>query len=89
VLDLVLVDVSHNRQKIADRVAGVLADYGLTNKFSITLDNASTNASTMRLFRPILSPCHGIDNVDDGVESQTSISIVGGLLSPKVLKTLI
>ena len=29
VLALVLIDVSHNGQNIADRVAGVLADYGL------------------------------------------------------------
>jgi hypothetical protein len=76
VLSLVLIDVSHNGQNIVDRVAGVLADYGLTNKvFAITLDNASSNVSAMRLLRPILSPNLGIENVDDGDESQTTISM--------------
>ena len=68
VLALVLIDVSHNGQNIADRVAGVLADYGLTNKvFAFTLHNASSNAAAMRLLRPIMSPYLGIDN---GVESE-------------------
>jgi hypothetical protein len=76
VLGLMLIDVSHNGQNIDDRVAGVLADYGLTNKvFAITLDNASSNVSAMRLLRPIMSPYLGIDNVDDDDESQTSISM--------------
>ena len=44
VLGLVLIDVSHNGQNIADCVASVLADYGLTeNVFVVTLDNASSN----------------------------------------------
>jgi hypothetical protein len=73
---LVLIDVSHNGQNIVDRVAGMLANYVLTNKvFAVTLDNASSNASAMRLLRPILSPYLGIDNVGNGDESQTSISM--------------
>jgi hypothetical protein len=32
VLDLVLIDVSHNGHNIADHVASVLTDYGLTEK---------------------------------------------------------
>jgi hypothetical protein len=76
VLALVLIDVSYNGQNIDDRVAGVLVDYGLTNKvFVVTLDNASSNASAMRLFRPILSPYLGIHNIGNGDEFQASISI--------------
>jgi hypothetical protein len=76
VLGLLLIDVSHNGQNIVDHVDGVVADYGLTNKvFAVTLDNASSNVSAMRLLRLILSPYLGIDNVDNGDESQTSISM--------------
>ena len=56
VLGLVLIDVSHNGQNIADRVASVVADYGLSEKvFAITLDNALSNASAMHKLKPILS----------------------------------
>ena len=48
VLGLVLIDVSHKGQNIADRVVSYLTDYGLTEKvFADTLDNASSNVSTM------------------------------------------
>jgi hypothetical protein len=77
VLGPMLIDVSHNGQNIIDRVDDVLVDYDLTVKvFVIALDNASSNVSTMRLLRPILSSYLGIDNVDDGDESQTSISML-------------
>ena len=76
VLGLLLIDVSHNGQNIADHVDGVLVDYGLTNKvFVVTLDNASSNVSAMRFLRLILSPYLGIENVDNGDESQTFVSM--------------
>ena len=66
VLGLVLIDVSHNGQNIADRVASVLADYGLTDKvFAVTLDNASSNASAMLKLKPILSHYLGFDVTDE------------------------
>ena len=44
VLSLRLIDVSHNAENIVERVASVLAGYGILNKvFSVTLDNASAN----------------------------------------------
>ena len=55
-LGLVLIDVSHNGQNIADRVVSMLTDYGLTEKvFAVTLDNTSSNVSAMRKLRPVLS----------------------------------
>ena len=69
---LVLIDVSHNGQNIADRVVSMLTDYGLTEKvFAITLDNVSSNVSAMRKLRPVLSKYLGIEVVDDPVESQS------------------
>ena len=48
VLGIRLIDCSHNGQNIADLVASVLADYGLTRKvFAVTLDNASSNVSAL------------------------------------------
>ena len=62
VLGLVLIDCSHNGQNIADRVASVLAEYGVLEKvFAVTLDNASSNVSAMRMLRPILSKYLGLD----------------------------
>jgi len=62
VLGLVLIDVSHSGQNIAERVISVLADYGLTEKvFAVTLDNASSNVSAMRTLRPVLSKYLGIE----------------------------
>ena len=67
---LVLIDVSHNGQNIADRVVSMLTDYGLTEKvFAVTLDNTSSNVSAMRKLRPVLSKYLGIEVVDDPVES--------------------
>ena len=44
VLGLRLIDVSHNAENIAERVASILAEYDILNKvFSVTLDNASIN----------------------------------------------
>ncbi|CAN6270701.1 unnamed protein product [Urochloa humidicola] len=65
VLGLILIDVSRSGQNIADRVASVLADYGLHDKvFAVTLDNASSNASTMHKLRPLLSKYLGFEVID-------------------------
>ena len=70
VLGLVLIDVSHNEQNIVDHVVSVLTDYDLTEKvFAVTLDNASSNISTMCKLRPVLSKYLGIEVVDDPIES--------------------
>jgi len=70
VLGLVLIDVSHKGQNIADRVVSYLTDYGLTEKvFAVTLDNASSNVSAMHKLRPVLSKYLGIEVVDDPIES--------------------
>ena len=62
VLGLVLIDCSHNGQNIADRVASVLSEYGVLEKvFAVTLDNASSNVSAMRMLRPILSKYLGLE----------------------------
>ena len=69
VLGLKLIDCSHNGQNIADLVASVLVDYGLTGKvFTVTLDNASSNVSAMQKLRPVLSKYLGIEVVDDDSE---------------------
>ena len=66
VLGLRLIDVSHNGQNIADRIASVLEDYGLSEKvFAVTLDNASSNVSAMRRLRPVLSKYLGIEDNDN------------------------
>jgi hypothetical protein len=62
VLGLVLIDVSHSGQNIAERAISVLADYGFTDKvFAVTLDNASSNVSAMRTLRHVLSKYLGIE----------------------------
>ena len=42
--------------------------------FADTLDNASSNVSTMCKLRPVLSKYLGIEVVDDPVESQSDIA---------------
>ena len=62
VLGLRLIDVSHNAENIAERVASVLAEYGILNKvFSVTLDNASANKNAMDKLKPILKEYLGSD----------------------------
>jgi hypothetical protein len=51
-----LIDCSHSGVNIAERISLVLADYELTSKvLSVTLDNASANASAMDKLTPSLS----------------------------------
>jgi hypothetical protein len=76
VLGLVLIDVSHSEQNIADRVIYVLADYGLTEKvFAVTLDNASSNVSAIRILRPLLSKYLGIEVLTDNDRNETDNAV--------------
>jgi len=53
VMGLRLIDVSHSGVNIADRVESVVTEFGLKDKvFSVTLDNASSNASAMAKLIP-------------------------------------
>jgi hypothetical protein len=62
VLGLRLIDVSHNAENIAERVANVLNDYGVLKKvFSVTLDNASANNKAMDALKPVLKEYLGAD----------------------------
>ena len=76
VLGLVLIDCSHNGQNIADRVASVLGEYGVLEKvFAVTLDNASSNVSAMRMLRPILSKYLDLEvPVEDPRHPETAIT---------------
>jgi hypothetical protein len=48
IIGLRLIDVSHTSVNIAERVESIVTEFGLKDKvFSVTLDNASSNASTM------------------------------------------
>lgn len=48
VLGMRLIDVAHSGPNIADRVAMVIDEFGLTDKvFAVTLDNASSNVNAM------------------------------------------
>ena len=76
VLGLVLIDCSHNGQNIADRVASVLGEYGVLEKvFAVTLDNASSNVSAMRMLRPILSKYLDLEvPVEDPRHPETAVT---------------
>ena len=79
VLGLRLIDCSHSGQNIAERVAIVLAEYGLTEKvFSVTLDNASSNVKAMQKLRPVLSKYLGIEvppeNPDNSDETEDLVN---------------
>ena len=76
VLGLVLIDCSHNGQNIADRVAFVLGEYGVLEKvFAVTLDNASSNVSAMRMLRPILSKYLDLEvPVEDPRHPETAVT---------------
>jgi hypothetical protein len=55
-LALRLIDESHTGANIAECVSMVVYVYGLTDKiFVVTLDNASSNSTTMDILSPIFS----------------------------------
>jgi hypothetical protein len=62
VLDLRLIDASHNADNIVEPVKSIFAEYGILNKvFSVTLDNASANKNAMDKLKPILKEYLGAD----------------------------
>ena len=73
---MALIDVSHHGQNIADRVASVLADYGLNEKvLAATLDDASSNASAMQKLKPVLSKYLGFDVMDEPEYALSNLDI--------------
>jgi hypothetical protein len=49
-----LIEVSHSGENIVERIASVVKEFGLIdNIFAITLDNASSNATTMETLTPM------------------------------------
>ncbi|CAO2201317.1 unnamed protein product [Urochloa humidicola] len=51
-----LIDVSHNADNIAESIASVVDDYGLTDKvFAVTLDNAAANTKAIDKLTSLLS----------------------------------
>ena len=62
VISLRLIEVSHSGVNIATRIAAVVEEYGLIDKiFSVTLDNASSNARAMNTLTPIFAGYLGPD----------------------------
>ena len=56
VIGLRLIDVKHTGENIAERIAAVVDEFGLTDKvFSITLDNASSNFKGMNELTPLFA----------------------------------
>ena len=55
ILGMRLIDCSHNGENIAERVACVASDYGISDKIFSTLDNASANTKAMGQLTPLLS----------------------------------
>ena len=56
VIGLRLIEVKHTGENIAERVAYVVEEFGLIDKvFSITLDNASSNAKAMKTLTPMFA----------------------------------
>ena len=54
--------MKHTGENIAERIACVIEEYGLIDKvFSITLNNASSNARAMSTLTPLLAGYLGAD----------------------------
>jgi hypothetical protein len=61
-IGLRLIDEAHIGRNIAEHVAIVVDEYGLTNKiFAITLDNASSNINAISFLKPLFSSYLGLD----------------------------
>jgi hypothetical protein len=57
IVDMRLIDCSHSSVNIAELILQVISEYNMNSKvFSITLDNASANASAMTELTPHLVP---------------------------------
>jgi hypothetical protein len=54
VVGLRLIEVSHSGENIADRIASVVQEFGLIDKFfSVSLDNASANSKAYEILQPV------------------------------------
>jgi hypothetical protein len=61
-IGLRLIDEAHTGRNIVERVAIVVDEYGLTNKFfAITLDNVSSNITAISFLKPLFSSYLGLD----------------------------
>ncbi|KAG2540813.1 hypothetical protein PVAP13_9NG583414 [Panicum virgatum] len=62
VIGLRLIEVSHFGENIASRIAAVVEEYGLIDKiFSVTLDNASSNARAINTLTPMFAGYLSLD----------------------------
>ena len=62
VIGLRLIEVKHTGENIAKKIACVVEEFGLIDKvFSVTLDNASSNAKAMDTLTPIFVGYLGCD----------------------------
>jgi hypothetical protein len=49
-----LIEVSHSSENIAEKIAGVVEEFGLIDKiFVVTLDNASANSRAYDILQPV------------------------------------
>jgi hypothetical protein len=71
-----LIQVSHSGVNIAERIACVIQYFGMIDKvFSATLDNASSNSTTMLTLSPMLAGYLGAD-VDPTDPSNKTYSVL-------------
>ena len=62
VIGLRLIEVKHSGENIAERITAVVEKFGLIDKiFSVTLDNASSNAKAMDTLTPMFANYLGPD----------------------------
>jgi hypothetical protein len=66
VIGLRLIEVKHTSENIVEKIACVVEEFGLIDKiFSVTLDNASSNAKPMDTLTPIFACYLGSDPSPD------------------------
>ncbi|XP_066316085.1 zinc finger BED domain-containing protein DAYSLEEPER-like [Miscanthus floridulus] len=66
IVGLRLIQVKHSGENISASIASVVEEYGLVDKiFSITLDNASSNAKAMETLTPMFTGYLGCDPAPD------------------------
>ena len=69
VIGLRLIEVKYTGENIAERVACVVEEFGLIDKvFSVTLDNASSNAKAMKTLTPMFAGYLGSDPTPEPVD---------------------
>ena len=70
--------MKHTGENIAERVACVVQEFGLIDKvFSVTLDNASSNAKAMETLKPMFAGYLGPDLTPEPVDpSKRKYSLV-------------